>query len=164
VLTYTHKHFSAKQPLIIGLFCGKWPMKIRHPMPLRRLMVYHNSLIRNASVIHTCDMTRCRWDKEGSVTLRWHTLCVCDTSVIHICDMTRCRYDKERSVTCVAVWCSVLQCVAVCCSVLQCVAVSRSPLYRCRYDKERSVTFLDNHDTAGDLNDRFGCVCVCVSV
>jgi len=24
------------------------------------------------------------------------------------------------------------------------------------YDKERSVTFLDNHDTAGDLNDRFG--------
>mmetsp|Transcript_12155 Transcript_12155/g.29024 ORF Transcript_12155/g.29024 Transcript_12155/m.29024 type:complete len:539 (+) Transcript_12155:34-1650(+) len=24
------------------------------------------------------------------------------------------------------------------------------------YDKEHSVTFLDNHDTAGDLNDRFG--------
>jgi len=25
---------SAKEPLIIGLFCGKWPMKIRHPMGL----------------------------------------------------------------------------------------------------------------------------------
>jgi len=26
--------FSAKEPLIIGLFCGKWSMKIRHPMAL----------------------------------------------------------------------------------------------------------------------------------
>jgi len=25
----------AKEPLIIELFCGKWPMKIRHPMGLR---------------------------------------------------------------------------------------------------------------------------------
>jgi len=24
----------AKEPLIIGLFCGKWPLKIRHPMGL----------------------------------------------------------------------------------------------------------------------------------
>ena len=24
------------------------------------------------------------------------------------------------------------------------------------YDAEHSVTFLDNHDTAGELNDRFG--------
>jgi len=27
----TWRSFSAKEPLIIGLFCGKWPMKIRHP-------------------------------------------------------------------------------------------------------------------------------------
>jgi len=27
--------YFAKQPLIIGLFCGKWPVKIRHPMGLR---------------------------------------------------------------------------------------------------------------------------------
>jgi len=53
---YTHKHmhtckcieggedpldalscrsFFAKEPLIIWLFCGKWPMKIRHPVGLR---------------------------------------------------------------------------------------------------------------------------------
>jgi len=25
------RSFFAKEPLIIGLFCGKWPMKIRHP-------------------------------------------------------------------------------------------------------------------------------------
>jgi len=29
------RSFSAKERLIIGLFCGKWPKKIRHPMTLR---------------------------------------------------------------------------------------------------------------------------------
>jgi len=29
------RSFSEKEPLIIGLFCGKWPTKIRHPMGLR---------------------------------------------------------------------------------------------------------------------------------
>ena len=29
------RFFFAKKPLIIGLFCGKWPVKIRHPMGLR---------------------------------------------------------------------------------------------------------------------------------
>jgi len=29
------RSFFAKEPLIIGLFCGKWPMRIRHPMTLR---------------------------------------------------------------------------------------------------------------------------------
>jgi len=28
------RSFLAKEPLIIGLFCGKWPIKIRHPMDL----------------------------------------------------------------------------------------------------------------------------------
>ena len=32
-------HFSQKEPLIIGLFCGKWPMKIRHPMTLRHSVI-----------------------------------------------------------------------------------------------------------------------------
>jgi len=29
------RSFFAKEPLIIGLFCRKWPLKIRHPMCLR---------------------------------------------------------------------------------------------------------------------------------
>jgi len=29
------RSFLAKEPLLIGLFCGKWPIKIRHPMTLR---------------------------------------------------------------------------------------------------------------------------------
>ena len=33
---------SAKEPLIIGLFCGKWPEKIRHPMTLRHRLLCDN--------------------------------------------------------------------------------------------------------------------------
>jgi len=32
--------FFAKEPLIIGLFCGKWLIKISHPMRLRHPVVY----------------------------------------------------------------------------------------------------------------------------
>jgi len=31
--------FFAKEPLIIGFFCGKWPIKIRHPMGLRHPVI-----------------------------------------------------------------------------------------------------------------------------
>jgi len=39
---YTHANFT-KEPLNIGLFCGKWPIKIRDPMSLRH-PVYLSSL------------------------------------------------------------------------------------------------------------------------
>jgi len=29
------RSFFAKEPVIIGLFCGKWPIKIRHSVGLR---------------------------------------------------------------------------------------------------------------------------------
>ena len=32
--------FFAKEPLMIGLLCGKWPVKIRHPMGLRHPVSY----------------------------------------------------------------------------------------------------------------------------
>ena len=34
-MPYLYRSFSAKEPPIIGLFCGKWPVKIRHPVGLR---------------------------------------------------------------------------------------------------------------------------------
>jgi len=34
-MPYLYRSFSANDPLIIGLFCRKWPVKIRHPMDLR---------------------------------------------------------------------------------------------------------------------------------
>jgi len=30
-----YRSFSAQEPLFIGLFCGKWLIKIKHPMTLR---------------------------------------------------------------------------------------------------------------------------------
>ena len=35
------RSFFAKEPLIIGLFCRKWPVKIRHPMGLGRPVSQH---------------------------------------------------------------------------------------------------------------------------
>jgi len=46
------RSFLAKQPLIMGLFFGKWPTKIRHPMGLRHLVA-----IFVRWLIHMCDMT-----------------------------------------------------------------------------------------------------------
>ena len=34
-MPYLYRSFSTKEPPIIGLFCGKWPAKIRHPIGLR---------------------------------------------------------------------------------------------------------------------------------
>jgi len=34
-LSLSGRSFFAKEPLIIRLFCGKWPIKIRHPTTLR---------------------------------------------------------------------------------------------------------------------------------
>jgi len=34
------KSIFAKEPWIIGLFCGKWPIRIRYPMGLRHPVVY----------------------------------------------------------------------------------------------------------------------------
>jgi len=35
--------FSAKEPLILGLFCGKWPTKIRYPMHICNPIQYQKS-------------------------------------------------------------------------------------------------------------------------
>ena len=46
---------SVKEPLITGLFCGKWPLKIRHAMGL-----CHPASRSCDSCMHMCDMT-CVW-------------------------------------------------------------------------------------------------------
>jgi len=47
---------SAKEPLIIRLFCGKWPRKIRHPMHLCHLVLY-DSCIRVPWLFWMWDLT-----------------------------------------------------------------------------------------------------------
>ena len=41
------RSFFAKEPIIIGLFCGQWPMKIRHPMGLRHPVWYDSPTLCN---------------------------------------------------------------------------------------------------------------------
>jgi len=96
------RSISAKKPLIIGLFCGKWPVNIRHPMTLRQhstmscgiasrrcviwlihtcdtthSYVSHDSFIRVTRLIHTCVMTH---------SYVWHDSFVRVSSLMYTCD------------------------------------------------------------------------------
>jgi len=44
------RSFFAKEPLIIGLLCGKLPIKIRHPMGLRHPVLWAVM----SSLVHVC--------------------------------------------------------------------------------------------------------------
>jgi len=48
--TFSCRSHSVKEPLILGLFCGKWPIKIRHPMHLRHRVTQCS--LRTACVLH----------------------------------------------------------------------------------------------------------------
>ena len=56
---------SAKKPLIIGLFCGKWPVKIRHPMDLRNPVC----ILSRVSIDPVWDHARI-WTKS-SISYTW---------------------------------------------------------------------------------------------
>ena len=45
------RSLSAKEPLIIGLFCGKWPVQIRHPMDLRHPVLVVGYHVTNSFII-----------------------------------------------------------------------------------------------------------------
>ena len=52
----------AKEPLILGLSCGKWPMRIRHPMTLRHPV---------SNFKHVC-LSRCvHIVREGNTLMGW---------------------------------------------------------------------------------------------
>ena len=58
------RSLSANQPLIIGLFCGKWPTKIRYPMTLPLHLItseIHQSLFFGETV------KSCVWWRGKSV-------------------------------------------------------------------------------------------------
>ena len=58
------RSFSAKEPLIIGLFCGKWPVKIRHPMGLRH-PVYVCKARSGSYIAHWVHVSSCLPLYEG---------------------------------------------------------------------------------------------------
>jgi len=72
------RSLSAKEPLRIGLFCGKWPVKIRHPMGLRH-PVPHAWISANVHCVgHTCVTWLIQY-----VTWMTHSTHVCVRS--HVC-------------------------------------------------------------------------------
>ena len=48
----SRRFLSTKEPLIIGLFCGKWPIKMRHPMGLRHPVSPTERLRRELDWMH----------------------------------------------------------------------------------------------------------------
>jgi len=102
------RSFSAKEPLIIGLICRKWPLKIRHPTSLRHPVPLPPSCSIIGSFIRVLYVTSSKRHRA------LHRIALC-------C----------RVLPCVAVCCSVLQCVAppplLPCIYTPCLASPLSP-------------------------------------
>jgi len=83
------RSFSAKEPLIIGLFCEKWPIKIRHSMGLRHPVSSASVIICNITytyvtwlILTWCD-SFIRYTTHSYVTRlihTWHDSFMCDVT------------------------------------------------------------------------------------
>jgi len=63
-MPYFYRLFFAKEPLIIRLFCGKWPVKIRHPVGL----------------LHPSHVCMCEWHMY---------VCMCEWGCAYTCTYLR---------------------------------------------------------------------------
>ena len=122
--------FFAKEPLIIGLFCGKWPMKIRHPMNLRHPVLWLTGCLifighfppkspiisGSVAIKMTCNLRQPMHLRHPALwlihlfvpQLLLHSYPVC-------CNLMKCV--AVRALRCIGACCSVLQRAVVCCSV-----------------------------------------------
>ena len=130
------RSFLAKEPLITGLFCGKWPIKIRHPMGLRHSVTWlwlndisSFSMILSPEILTPIyflifhnDFSSFSITPSPNIQMTTEDNVRCDVCIAVCCGVLQCVAVWCSVVQCGAVWCSVLQCVAVCCSVLQYVA------------------------------------------
>ena len=97
----------AKETLIIGLFCGKCLIKIRHLMGLCQPVEWCTLVGRGICVAVCCSVLQC---VAVFCRVLQCDVAVCSSVVLSVAETHLC--------------CSVLQRVATCCSVLQCVTVS----------------------------------------
>jgi len=119
-----------KKPLIIGLFCGKWPVKITHPMSLRHISNHTRWRRLIGCLIFTlhfppkCPIISGSFaERDLQLMASYASLPPCSHRCRSASDASNCSV-LQRVVVC----CSMLQCVAACCSVLQYVAVCCSVL------------------------------------
>jgi len=82
------RSFFAKGPRIIGLFCGKWSMKIRHPMTLRHSVLYCEYVTWTSHVTHI----------QVNVMIRWVMSLICHEWVIS--NIRMCYIKPISRVTC----------------------------------------------------------------
>ena len=143
-----------KESLIIGVFGGKWPIKMRYPVGLRHPVHRRRQLLYRKSIIvflgKYMDWPHRRWDrilkhpsiyKELSFSSflflwipgNWTDPTVVGSNyktptspiwVLHGGNHYTVLIARSKGLL------KLVQCVAVCCSVLQCVAVCCTSLYR----------------------------------
>jgi len=67
---------SSKEPLFVGLFCGKWPVKTRHPMGLSPPLNLCQTLINNIREAYNFSIhTNCCRSLFAKEPLKMHTNC-----------------------------------------------------------------------------------------
>ena len=92
------RSFFAKEPLIIGLICGKWPIKIRHPMGLGH-PVYVYTSYANMYVIRVC--TQFTYITKCSTKIMYE-------NYVHICICVHVFICVLKSITHVILGCGAL--------------------------------------------------------
>ena len=118
-------HFCEK-PLIIGLFCGKWPTKIRYLLSLRYPILLHAVWSEQCCRSFLFVGLHCLEGLLYPILLcTLQGVAVCCSVLQHVlqrvfqCVILPWRFTVCDIAVCVAGRCSVLPCIAVCCSVLQ---------------------------------------------
>jgi len=114
-LTYSRTlqgSFSAKEPPIIGLFCGKWRRKMGHPMYLLLARFLSHTLThwRKSASVRACEMCECVGDTATHCNTLQHTATHCNTlqhtaaycNKLPVCVRVRCVSVSEMRLSCVS--------------------------------------------------------------
>ena len=123
-MPYIAGFLPAKEPRIIGLFCGEWPRKIR-----RLMGILHPVLASILRRVRCNTHIGCKTMQHTTTHNTTHTHNPMQHTTTHNTTHTHNPCTHRHLVhTTTDVCCSVLQCVEVCCSVLQCDDVCCSVL------------------------------------
>ena len=122
------KSFFVKEPLIIGLFCGEWPMKIRDPTTLRHpVNADHNISAVLMFDTHETEVRVCVcvWIHMNQSEVRVY-VCVCvqmnwSKVRVYVCACVRMNQSEVRVYVCVCVYMRACMFVRMCVRLSVCV-------------------------------------------